>query len=501
MPFDEKAYWRLPCEPSESERKCLWSPTTKAISPHSSRPLQEKPKIYPDITYAIGGTPLVQINRLTKTEGVNCQLLAKCEFLNAGGSVKDRIALRMILDAEESGRLQKGDVIIEPTSGNTGIGLAMVSAAKGYDCKIVMPEKMSKEKENALKGLGATVIRTPTSAAYNEPDSLIGVARRMLDEIPNAHILDQYRNPGNPLAHYEGTADEIIKQCDGKLDMVVVGAGTGGTISGIGRRIKEKVPNCIVVGVDPVGSILSGDHKDGGPYEVEGIGYDFIPAVCDRKVVDKWYRTVDKESFAMIRRLHREEGILAGGSSGSALSAAIKACKDAGFGPEHRCVVILPDSVRNYMTKFLSDDWMIERHLLPVPEESAGHAAWSKTLGELGLKPHCKVNADLPLVEAKKLLSSAPGKCLLVFDGDKLLGVATERRVMSELLHRAKLSKDATVANAIQKQFKPLPTKETIGIAAKYLEHEDFVVVGPLNGGEYALLTPELINEHLLPLS
>jgi cystathionine beta-synthase len=196
----------------------------------------------PNILHHIGNTPLVRINSIAKAAGLKCELLAKCEFFNAGGSVKDRIGYRMVEDAEKSGRLKKGDVLIEPTSGNTGIGLALAAAVKGYRCIIVMPEKMSQEKVDVLRGLGAEIVRTPTEAAFDSPESHIGVANRLNKEIPNSHILDQYSNPSNPLAHYDGTAEEILDACDGKVDMVVATAGTGGTIAGIARKIKEKLP-------------------------------------------------------------------------------------------------------------------------------------------------------------------------------------------------------------------------------------------------------------------
>jgi cystathionine beta-synthase len=309
----------------------------------------------------IGYTPLVRLNKIPKQEGVQCEILAKCEFFNAGGSVKDRIGRRMIEDAEKQGRIKPGDVLIEPTSGNTGIGLALAAAVKGYKMIITLPEKMSQEKVDVLKALGAQIIRTPTEAAWDSPESHIGVAKKLNAEIPNSHILDQYKNPSNPLAHYDGTAEEILEQCDGKVDMVVIGAGTGGTITGIARKLKERVPGIIVVGADPIGSILAQPESLNGPiasYKVEGIGYDFIPTVLDRAVVDRWYKTDDKASFILARRLIRQEGLLCGGSSGTALLAALQAAKDYNLGPDKRVVVILPDSVRNYMTKFLNDDWM-----------------------------------------------------------------------------------------------------------------------------------------------
>lgn len=205
----------------------------------------------------IGNTPMVRVNRIGKSEGVECEILAKCEFFNAGGSLKDRIGKRMVLDAEASGRIKKGDTLIEATSGNTGIGMALAAALLGYRMIITLPEKMSNEKVDVLKALGAEIIRTPTEAAFDSPESHIGVAKTLNSKIPNSHILDQYSNPSNPLAHYDGTAEEIYTQCGGKLDAVVIAAGTGGTVTGVARKLKEKIPGIKVVGVDPIGSILA----------------------------------------------------------------------------------------------------------------------------------------------------------------------------------------------------------------------------------------------------
>lgn len=306
-----------------------------------------------NILEAIGRTPLIRLNRLGAQ--LDCTLWAKCEFLNPGGSIKDRIGYAMVDAAEREGRIKPGDTLIEPTSGNTGIGIALAGAVRGYRVIITMPEKMSREKQVVLEALGAEIIRTPTEAAFDSPESHISVARRLQSQLPNAHILDQYGNPNNPRIHYEATGQEILDDLDGQVDMVVMGAGTGGTITGVARRVREVCPDCRIVGADPVGSILGGG-TDVAPYRVEGIGYDFVPDVLDRSLVDEWVKTSDQPSFLLARRLIREEGLLVGGSSGSAMYAALQKAPSLRAG--QHCVVILADGVRNYMTKFVDDKWM-----------------------------------------------------------------------------------------------------------------------------------------------
>lgn len=309
--------------------------------------------LYDSILDSIGKTPLVEL-RITGQD-LPCRLLGKCEFMNAGGSVKDRIALRMVLAAEREGRIKPGDTLIEASSGNMGLGLALVGAVRGYRVIVTMPEKMSREKQVILEALGAEIIRTPTEEPSDSPHSHIGVAKKLEAERPDAHILDQYSNPNNPLTHYEHTAQEILDDLDGRVDMVVISAGTGGTISGISRRVKETCPQAIVVGVDPVGSILGGGTEV-TPYHVEGIGYDFVPQVLDRQHIDVWEKTTDAEAFALAAQLIRREGLLVGGSSGAAMAAALRQAKRLHAG--QNCVIIFPDGVRNYLSKFLDSDWM-----------------------------------------------------------------------------------------------------------------------------------------------
>ena len=309
--------------------------------------------IHDNILSTIGNTPVVRMNKIGSE--LDCELFSKCEFLNPGGSIKDRIGWKMVEDAEQSGRIKPGDTLIEPTSGNTGQGIALAAAIKGYDCIITLPEKMSKEKQIALEALGAKIIRTPSEASFDSPESHIGVAKKLQKKIPNSHILDQYANPSNPEAHYHGTAQEIIDDFGKDLHMVVMGVGTGGTITGVAKRLKEEIPDIIIVGADPVGSILGGGTEV-EPYLVEGIGYDFFPDVLDNNLVDEYVKTEDEESFIMARRLIKEEGFLCGGSCGSAMVAALKSAKYLDKGK--KCLVVLPDSIRNYMTKFPNDQWM-----------------------------------------------------------------------------------------------------------------------------------------------
>ena len=309
--------------------------------------------IYSTILEVIGNTPIVKINHIA--DELHCNVYVKCEFLNPGGSIKDRIGYNMVKTAHDSGRIKPGDTLIEPTSGNTGIGLALAGAVLGYHVIITMPNKMSHEKQVVLERLGATIYRTPSEAASMDPESHISLAKKLQQQIPRSHILDQYANPANPDAHRYGTAQEIIDVFDGTLDMIVAGVGTGGTITGLARGLKKHNPSIQIIGVDPYGSILGGG-SDVKPYAIEGIGYDFFPDVLNNSLIDTYVKVNDDNSFQMARRLIREEGLLVGGSSGAAMWAALEAAKT--LKAEQNCLVILPDSIRNYLSKFANDEWM-----------------------------------------------------------------------------------------------------------------------------------------------
>jgi len=312
-----------------------------------------------NILGAIGGTPLVRLNRVGA--GLPAEFYAKVEYLNPGGSVKDRIALRMLEQAERAGLIKPGvTTVVEATAGNTGAGLALAAAVKGYKMVFVLPDKMSADKVSLLKAYGAEVVITRTDVAPDSPESYNGVADRLTREIPGAWRPGQFANPENPKAHYLSTGPEIWADTGGKVDVFVAGAGTTGTITGTGKYLKEQNPGLKVIGADPEGSILSGDRP--GSYKVEGIGEDFFPEIYDRSVVDEWFRVSDKESFAAARRLAREEGLLVGGSSGTALAAALKYAEKC---RRHETIVILfPDTGRNYLSKVFSDAWMKENGFL-----------------------------------------------------------------------------------------------------------------------------------------
>ncbi len=382
--------------------------------------------IFDSVLEAVGGTPLVRLSRIGRD--LPCELLAKLEFMNPGGSVKDRIGVRMLLEAEKSGRIKPGDTLIEPTSGNTGIGLAMAAAVKGYRMIITMPEKMSREKQVVLEALGAEIIRTPTEAAWDAPDSHIGVAKRLREVIPNSHILDQYGNPDNPLAHELGTGREIIEQCGGKLDAVVLTAGTGGTISGVARAVKKAVPGCQIVGVDPEGSILAGPGEIHS-YKVEGIGYDFIPDVLDTKLVDRWIKSNDRDSFRMARQLIRQEGLLVGGSSGAAVWAAMQVARDLPKGS--RVVVLLPDSIRNYLSKFVDDAWMRQHGFLDQDWEMG---SIGDVVRALPPKQVICIEDDKTLGDAVEMLKSHGISQLPCTSQGTLSGIMTETDVLGLLV-------------------------------------------------------------------
>src|SRR5438046_4807148 len=323
---------------------------------------------YPTVLELVGDTPIVPLDSIGR--GVEPRLLAKLEYLNPGGAVKDRIGLAMIEAAEREGKLKPGGTIVEPTSGNTGAGLAIAAAGRGYKTIFVMPDKMSQEKISLLRAYGAEVAVTPPAVEHDSPESYYSVSSRLAEEIPGGFKPDQYSNMANPDAHYRLTGPEIWEQTGGEIDALVISVGTGGTISGIGRYFKERKPDVLIVGADPEGSVYTAKRdEDLHPYLVEGIGKDTWPKTMDPEVVDDWIRVSDRESFRWSRRLAREEGILAGGSGGTSVYAAVQIARRLGAGK--RVLTMIPDSGRNYLSKFYDDNWMLEHGFLerqaPLP--------------------------------------------------------------------------------------------------------------------------------------
>jgi cystathionine beta-synthase len=323
---------------------------------------------FPTALELVGETPIVRLQKIGADLGA--ELLVKLEYLNPGGSVKDRIGLPLIEAAEREGKLKPGGTIVEPTSGNTGVGLAIAAAIKGYRCIFVMPDKMSQEKISLLRAYGAEVVICPTAVDADSPESYYSVSDRLAEEIPGAFKPDQYSNMANPDAHYERTGPEVWEQTGGEIDAFVVTVGTGGTVSGAGRYLKERNPEILIVGADPEGSVYTAvDDGDVHPYLVEGIGKDTWPKTMARDVVDEWVRVSDRDSFLTARRLAREEGILAGGSGGTAVWAMLEVAKRLGSGK--RLLTMIPDSGRNYLSKFYDDNWLLDHGFLerraPVP--------------------------------------------------------------------------------------------------------------------------------------
>ena len=426
----------------------------------------------------VGNTPLVKLGRVT--DGATPLVLAKVEYLNPGGSVKDRIATRMIEAAEASGELRPGGTIVEPTSGNTGVGLAMVAQAKGYHCVFVCPDKVSEDKRNVLRAYGAEVVVCPTAVEPEHPDSYYNVSDRLTREIEGAWKPNQYANPNNPRSHYETTGPEIWEQTEGKITHFVCGVGTGGTITGTGRYLKEQNPDVQVVGADPAGSVYSGGS--GRPYLVEGVGEDFWPSTYDRDIADRIIEVSDADSFAMTRRLAREEALLVGGSCGMATVAAVRLAQEleAEGREDAVIVVLLPDSGRGYLAKVFNDEWLSQYGFLPATED--------QTLGEVlrgksGRIPDLvHTHPSETIAEAVHILQEYGVSQMPVVRAEppivaaEVAGSVSERKLLDALF-----SKKATLVDSVGKHMDaPLPTvgtNEPVSQAVARLEKADALLV------------------------
>ncbi len=443
-------------------------------------PTSDIERVYDDILQTIGKTPLVRLKRLGWD--LPCPLYAKVEFFNPGGSVKDRIAVNIIAEAERSGRLKPGGTVVEATSGNTGVGLAIVCAKKGYRTVFVMPDKMSQEKIQLLRAFGARVVITPTAVTPEDPRSYYSVANRIVAETPNAILADQYHNPENPHSHYLTTGPEIWNQTRGQVTDVVIAMGTGGTISGTGHYLKEQNPDIRIIGVDPVGSLLLETWQQGHipedvqakTYKVEGIGEDFLPSTLDLSVIDEVIRIGDKDSFLWARRLVREEGIFCGGSSGTAIAAAMRYAQS--LTPERLVVVILPDSGSRYLSKFYDDKWMKENSFLETE--------WSQSpLNEvLAIKPmqeliSVRVNDRMTDVIALLKAYDISQVPVLNLDGT-LAGLVTEVDLLKHMLGNDHVhSADETVAEIVSPTQAIYPASAPIDAALPAIMEGQVVLI------------------------
>ena len=410
-------------------------------------------KFYNDIINLIGNTPLVKINHLAKKNGIKAQMFAKMENLNPGFSVKDRIGISMIEAAEREGVLKKGGTIVEATSGNTGIGLALAAAVKGYKCIFVLTEKASVEKSRYLKALGADVVVCPAAAKPGTPDHYVETARRIASETPNSFYPDQYNHPANPAAHYRTTGPEIWNDTDGKITHFVSSIGTGGTISGTGRYLKEKNPDIKIIGADPYGSVFktykeSGRVPEATPYLVEGIGQALPVGNADMKAIDEIINITDRESFEMARQLSRKEGIFCGGSTGTIFAAALRVAKNL---DENGLVVfIVCDTGEHYLTKFHSDEWMKEKLLLEPQRITAGLINETKNSGA----PHALVFVapDETVGKALEMMNEIGVTQIPVLEDNRSVGSIRESRVLTKLLENRDLL-EAKVADVMDESF------------------------------------------------
>jgi cystathionine beta-synthase len=458
-------------------------------------------RAYPSVLELVGNTPIVRLDSIGR--GVRPRLLAKLEYLNPGGSVKDRIGLAMIEKAEAEGKLRPGGTIVEPTSGNTGVGLAIAAAQKGYRCIFVMPDKMSQEKISMLRAYGAEVVICPTAVEPDSPESYYSVSDRLAEEIPGGFKPDQYSNMSNPQAHYSVTAPEIWEQTGGEVDAIVISVGTGGTISGVGRWFKEQKPEVLIVGADPEGSVYTAnEERDVHPYLVEGIGKDTWPRTMDPDVVDEWVRVSDRDSFLIARRLAREEGLLVGGSGGTTVWAALEIAER--FGPDATILTMIPDSGRSYMSKFYDDNWMLEHGFVErrIPPPTVSELLRSKRIEETELPALVTIAAHQKVGEAIDIMQRySISQLPVVRDGDlsslaDVIGSLQDR----DLLDRVFKNPDALhedVAAAMQPPLAAVDARQSLDEVFATLTGRTNAVVVAESGKPVGVLTRSDLLEFL----
>jgi cystathionine beta-synthase len=456
---------------------------------------------YPAVLELVGNTPIVRLDSVGRD--VQPQLLAKLEYVNPGGSVKDRIGLAMIEKAEAEGKLRPGGTIVEPTSGNTGVGLAIAAAKKGYRCIFVMPDKMSQEKISMLRAYGAEVVICPTAVPPDSPESYYSVSDRLAEEIPGGFKPDQYSNMSNPEAHYLQTGPEIFEQTGGEIDAIVISVGTGGTISGVGRYFKEHRPEVLIVGADPEGSVYTAqEERDVHPYLVEGIGKDTWPKTMDPSVVDEWVRVSVRDSFLTARRLAREEGLLVGGSGGTTVWAALEIAKR--FGPDARILTMIPDSGRSYMSKFYDDNWMLEHGFVErrAATPTVTELLRSKRLEELDVPALITISAHQKVGEAIDVMNQySISQLPVVRDGEMqsladVIGSLQDR----DLLDRVFKNPDALhedVATAMQPPLAAVEADQTLDEVFATLTGRTNAVVVAREGKPVGVLTRSDLLDYL----